>query len=166
MAVGMDRAISRPLPSPLAPQRQYRAPAISDTAVQSAVNNQLAAGYGARETSLAGAARQGISRGKGQRYDARMAQEQADATAAAGAAGTELSAATSNAAAQQAYDNQMRSERLAQSGLLEGLRNTAAMERMARRGWGQDSYEAWRRGRFGWDQQQIDYSPLLAGLFG
>jgi hypothetical protein len=56
-------------------------------------------------------------------------------------------------------------ERLANAGLLEGLRNTKAMEQQQRRGWQQDLYEAIRRGQFGLDQQQLDYTPLLGRLF-
>jgi hypothetical protein len=177
MAVGMDKALPQfgkavltpppqgPMQPPSIPGYSRRPPAISDSAVQGAVNNQLAAGYGAREMTLADSNRSGVSRGKGQQYAARMAQEAADAKAAAGAVQTEMGAAASNAAARQAYDMTMQGERAANANLLEGLRNTQAMERAARSGWQQDLYEAIRRGQFGLDQQQLDYTPLLRGLF-
>jgi hypothetical protein len=50
------------------------------------------------------------------------------------------------------------------AGLLESMRNAEAMERMAKRGWQQDLYESTRRGRFGLDQYQLDFTPLLSGL--
>jgi hypothetical protein len=176
MAVGFDSALpktSAPVlrAKPQAPMQaatpQYamRPPAIADSAVQAAVNNQRAAGYGARESALSAGDRGGISRGKGQQYAAQMAQEAADAKASASAVQTEMAAADTNARARQAAESMQANERLANAGLLEGLRNTQAMERLQRRGWQQDLYEAIRRGRFGLDQQQLDYTPLLNGLF-
>lgn len=174
MAIGMDSSLPRSGPPALrqkspAPMQQgpqpSRPPAIADSAVQGAVNNQLASGYGAREMTLADSDRAGLSRGKGQRYAAQMAQDAADVKGAAGAAQTEMGAAAANAAAGQAYDSMMANERLSNANLLEGLRSTSAMERLARRGWQQDLYEAMRRGQFGLDQQQLDYTPLLRPLF-
>lgn len=177
MAIGMDRALPRSTQPALAPKPQSpmqpatipgygsRPPAIADSTVQSAVNNQLTAGAGAREMTLAGSDRSGVSRGAGHQYAAQMAQESADVKAAAGAAQTEMGASAANAAARQAYDSAMQNERLANAGLLEGLRNSQAMERLAGRNRQQDLYEAIRRGRFGLDQQQLDYTPLLRGLF-
>jgi hypothetical protein len=174
MAVGFDTSLPKSggmRPRPQAPmqvtaqQSPMRPPAIADRAVQSAVNNQMAAGYGARESTLQDMDRRGVSRGKGQQYAAQTAQEAADAKASAGAAQTEMAVAASNAAARQAADSLQANERLANAGLLEGLRNTQAMERQRRRGWQQDMYEAMRRGQFGLDQQQLDYTPLLSGLF-
>lgn len=176
MAIGLDASLpkaSAPVlrAKPQAPMQaatpQYamRPPAIADSAVQSAVNNQMAAGYGARESALASSDRRGISRGKGQQYAAQMAQEAADAKASAGAVQTEMTVADTNARARQASESMQANERLANVGLLEGLRNTQAMEQLQRRGWQQDLYEAIRKGQFGLDQQQLDYTPLLSGLF-
>lgn len=174
MAIGMDRSLPRSGPPALRPKspapmqqasQPSRPPAISDSAVQGAVNNQLAAGYGAREMALAEGDRAGLSRGKGQRYAAQMAQDAADVKGAVGAAQTEMGAAAANAAARQSYDSMMANEQLSNANLLEGLRNTTSMERLARRGWQQDLYEAMRRGQFGLDQQQLDYTPLLRPLF-
>lgn len=173
MAVGMDMTLPKaPKPKPAAPMQApasagpSRPPAIADRAVQAAANNQMSAGYGAREMTLADSDRRGVSRGKGQQYAAQTAQEAADAKASAGAAATEMGAAAANAGARQAYDNMLANERLNTAGLLEGLRSNSAMERLAQRGRGQDMYEAIRRGQFGLDQQQLDFTPLLQGLFG
>lgn len=177
MAIGMDRSLPTRMPqvfpaqsqAPMqatAPAASMRAPAIADRAVQQATNNQLASGFGARESALAEGDRRGLSRGKGQQYAARMAQDAADVQASALAAKTEMGVADADARARQAYDSMQANERLANAGLLEGLRNTQSMERLARRGFGQDMYEAISRGQFGLDQQQLDYSPLLQGLFG
>lgn len=176
MAVGSDMAIRAPQPSPLrpaapkqtqqAPSYMARPPMISDRTVQSAVNNQLAAGFGAREAALKGSDRAGISRGRGQQYYATTAQEAADAQAEAGAAQTQMMASASNAAAQQQYDTAMRNEELMNSGLLEGLRNASAMERLNRRGNSMQLEQAMRRGQFGLDSIGLDYSSLLAGLLG
>ena len=177
MAVGFDASLPKitapvlrqqpqaPMKSP-ASQSFMRPPAIADSAVQAAVNNQMAAGFGARESALAASDRRGISRGKGQQYAAQMAQDLADAKASAGAVGTEMAAADANARARQAADSMQANERLGMAGLLEGLRNTRAMEQLQQRGWQQDMYEAMRRGQFGLDQQQLDYTPLLNRLFG
>ena len=176
MAVGLDPSLPKSSPPALrqkpqapmranAPQYPMRPPAIADSAVQAAVNNQMAAGYGARESALADQDRRGISRGKGQQYAAQMAQDAADAKASAGAVQTEMAAANANAVARQTADSTQANERLANAGLLEGLRNTQAMEQQKRRGWQQDLYEAIRRGQFGLDQQQLDYTPLLGRLF-
>lgn len=174
--LGMDGGIRRTSQSPLtpaaaSPMRQTpmysaRPPAIADSTVQSAVNNQLVAGYGAGQMAMKDATRRGMSRGRGQQYYSNIAQESADAQAEAGAAQTAMAAANTNANAQQQYESTMRGEQLANASLLEGLRNTQAMERLARQGHSQALYEAMRRGQFGLDQQQLDYTPLLQGLFG
>lgn len=171
MAVGMDMKLTRmepparrPTVSAPAPQAM-RPPAIADAAVQGAVNNQLAAGFGARELTLADSDRRGISRGKGHYAAASAAQDSADVKAAVGAAQTEMGVAATNAAARQTADSMMASERLSNANLLEGLRSASASERLARQGWQQDLYEAMRRGQFGLDQQQLDYTPLLRPLF-
>lgn len=173
--LGMDRSLRgtspQPLrPAPSAPMRQTpaapaRQPMISDSAVQGAVNNQMAAGYGAGRMALTDSDRRGVSRGKGQQYYANVAQEAADVQAAAGAAQTEMGAAAANANARQEYANMMRGEQLANANLLEGLRNTSAMERLAKQNQMQSMYEAMQRGQYGLDQQQLDYTPLLQGLF-
>ena len=67
--------------------------------------------------------------------------------------------------ANRAYSNTLERERTGNSGLLEGLRNSAAMEKLSRRGMSQNIYEAIRRGQFGLDQIGLDYSPLLQSLF-
>lgn len=174
MAVGLDSSLPARGASPLQPRRSApmqaaspglgRPPAISDAAVQGAVNNQMAAGFGAREMALSDADRRGMSRGKGQRYAAQMAQDAADVKGSVGAAQTEMAAAAANAQARQAYDSTMRNEQIANAGLLEGLRNNDAMERLAGRNVQQDMYEAYRRGQFGLDQQQLDWTPLLSKL--
>lgn len=173
--LGMDRAVrsttpqalqpSRPAPMQQTPSYGARPPMISDSAVQGSVNNQLASSYGAGRMALNEMSRRGISRGKGQQAAAGWAQEAADAKAQAGAAQVEMGASAANAAARQAYENTMRGEQLANAGLLEGLRNTEAMERLAKQANALSLQEAYGRGQFGLAQQQLDYSPLLAGLF-
>jgi hypothetical protein len=139
---------------------------VADSRIQDAVNNQMEAGSGVREL-----ARQqldntkGVSRGKGIEYAADIAQSEADAKARAGAASTEMGAAASNAKSQFAYDTAMQNEQLSNAGLLQGLRHGGAMERFGKQGLQQQLMEAIRRGQFGLDQQQLDYSPLLAQLF-
>lgn len=177
MAIGADMSLPKSQPSPLrgltaAPTKQqsspsygYRPPMINDSKVQDVVNNQLAASAGAGRTAVQSMDRAGVSRGRGQQYRADMAEASADVGARTAAAKTEMGAAAANANAQAAYDNAMRNEQLSNAGLLENLRNNDFMERLARQGWRQDQNEARRRGQFGLDQIQLDYSPLLQGLF-
>jgi hypothetical protein len=133
---------------------------ITDRAVQSSVNNTLAAAAGSGRSALQEMDRAGVSRGKGQQFRADMAQAGADAKARAGAAGAEMEAANSNAAARLAYDSAMRNEQLSNQGLLENLRHSGAMEDVARRGWRQSLAEAQRRGQYGLDSLQPDMSLL------
>lgn len=176
MAIGVDGSLPNPVRSPLRGQQApassqqsppsygYRPPMISDSAVQGAVNNQLEAGFGVGAATLRGSDRAGISRGKGQRYMADIAQAGADAQGRAAAAQTEMGASSANAAAESAYRNTMQNERLSNEGLLEGLRHAGSMEGIAKQGWQQNLYEQMRRGRFGLDSQQLDWTPLLQSL--
>lgn len=173
MAVFADTAIPKQLPSALAkpaagksaPSYGAPPPAIADSSVQSVVNNQLAASGGAGRATLAGMDRAGISRGKGQERMADLAQAGADVSARSQAAQTEMGAAAANAGARQAYDNTMRGEQLGNNSLLEGLRNSGALERITKQGWQQDLLEAMRRGQFGLDSMQLDLSPLYGAFF-
>lgn len=172
--IGMDRGLRSTSQQPLrqqpsAPMRQTpaaaRPPGISDAAVQGAVNNQLASGYGAGRMALSNQDRAGVSRGRGQQYYANVAQEGADVEGAANATKTMADASAANQNAAWQYDTAMRNEQLANQGLLEGLRNSQAMAQLANQQRGQQLYEAYRNGQFGLDQQQLDYTPLLQGLF-
>ena len=173
MAVGMDVALPRQQPSPLRPPHRgpqqtgpgVAPPAIADARVQDVVNNQLAAAGQAAAGALRASDRAGVSRGRGQQYMADIAQQGADMQGRASAAQTEMGAAAANAASRQAYETAMTNERLAGANLLEGLRSAGAMEQLSKQGWQQALYEAMRRGRFGLDQQQLDITPLLQGLF-
>lgn len=174
MAVGMDMALPRKPPSPLgqppaAPQpapTNAAPPAIADGRVQGVVNNQLAAGSGAGATALREMDRRGVSRGRGQQYMADIAQQNANVQSNVAAAQTEMGVAAADATARQAAENAAKTERMASANLLEGLRSANAMERVNRQGWSQSLYEAMRRGQFGLDQQsQMDFTPLLQGLF-
>lgn len=137
---------------------------ISDRTVQAQVNNLMAAGAGQQRAALSGMDRAGISRGRGQSQMADFAASQADIKGRTGAAQAEMEAAANNANALSAWENTRDSERIASAGLLENLRNMQAMERLSRRGFGQDIYEANRRGQFGLDQQYLDTTPLLSAL--
>lgn len=178
MAVGADYSIRSKSPSGLTPPRGPAAPqqsqpsgtpfrryAMNDNAVSAMANNQRAAGVGAGRMALAESDRAGMSRGKGQQYLADIAEAGATAAGNNAANMTESGAGIADANAQRAFENTASNERLSNAGLLEGLRNNKAMERLAGRGWQQDIYEAMRRGRFGLDQQQLDYTPLLGSLF-
>lgn len=171
MAVGMDMSLPRTQPSPLRnPQAAVPPPAappmLADRSVQGVVNNQLAAGGAAGAAALRESDRRGISRGRGHQYMADIAQQGADMQGKVAAAQTEMEAAGADAAARQAHANATRNEQLASANLLEGLRSATAMERVQRQGWQQSLYEAMRRGQFGLDQQsQMDFTPLLQGLF-
>jgi hypothetical protein len=178
MAVGMDRSLpkqgrqvlgapGRP-PAPqqgAAPSYASRPPAIADRAVQDVTNNMLASSYGAGQMARKEGDRAGISRGKASQYYADIAQTAADAKAQGAAAGAEMEAASANAQARMAYDNTMKAERSANDGLLEGLRSNAAQERLARRGWQQDLYEALSRGQLGLDSMNLDWTPLMDKFF-
>ena len=178
MAIGADSRLPKSQPSvlkPPAPGPQkattpsygYQPPMISDRAVQGAVNNQLEAGAGAKRlATMQLDATRGVSRGKGIDYASDIAQSDADAQAKGAAAATEMGAASANSAARLQYENTMRNEQLGNAGLLEGLRNTASMERMNGRNLQETMRQAMRNGQFGLDQHQLDYSPILRGLFG
>jgi hypothetical protein len=94
-----------------------------------------------------------------------MAEAAATSEANASADKAGMSAGIANANAQRSYDNTLANERITNAGLLEGLRNTSAMERLSGRDRAMNIQEAIRRGQFGLDQQQLDYSPLIANLF-
>lgn len=174
MAIGFDGALQGRGRSPLAPARpapqqqtpSYGAmpPMISDAAVQSVTNNQRAQAAGSARGALTESDRAGMSRGRGQQYAANIAEAAADAQARNAAAQTEMDASSANASARQAYDMTMRGEQLGNSGLLEGLRNANAMARWQRRDYGQNINEAMRRGQFGMDSIQPDYTPFLGAL--
>jgi hypothetical protein len=172
MAIGSDtRLPALGGSSPLrAPQQQFtsmyaRAPMISDSAVQSQVNNQIAAAGGARrQTQLTAGSTKGLSSGRGIDYRADMAQAAADVGARTAAASTEMDAANANASARFAADAANQESAMMNSGLLEQLRNQNNMAGIARRGWSQDLYETMRRGQLGLDSQYLDYTPLLGAL--
>jgi len=179
MAVGADYSLRSQLPKPLmAPQSAPQAAAqpkrsfspqrqlmVNDNALQSMQNNQRAAGIGTARMAVSDLDRAGMSRGKGQQYmgDIAEAGAVADGNNAADKAG--MMAGLADANAQRAYEQNLQNEQLTYGGLLEGLRNTKAMANLSRMGNRQDIYEARRRGQFGLDQMQPDYSPLLYGLF-
>lgn len=172
MAIGMDSSLPKQRPAVLAnpgaggqaagPQR---APAIADRTVQAAVNNAYESGAGAGRMAVNEMARAGLSRGKGQQYYGDIAQAAADTKAATDAAGVEMGAAQANATARLAYDNTMKQEQLANTGLLEQLRSNAASERLAKRGWQQDLYETLMRGQLGLDSMYLDKTPLIDALY-
>jgi hypothetical protein len=177
VAIGADLSLPKSQPSPLRgltaqPARQqsspsygYRPPMLNDGKVQDVVSNQLASSAGAGQAAMQGMDRAGVSRGRGQQYRADMAQAGADVQSRARAAQTEMGASAANANAQMAYDTAMRNEQLSNAGLLDNLRNNEAMERLAQQGRRQDLNETRRRGQFGLDQIQLDYTPLLGSLF-
>lgn len=172
MAIGADLTLAPPKKAAPAPMQRAASrpsagmpPMIADSAVQDVVNNTLAGSAGSGALAMKEMDRAGVSRGKGQQYRADIAQADADATARSGAVKAEMGAAAANANARNSYDMLMENERLSNAGLLEGLRSSSAMERLARQGRSQDMYEAQRRGQFGLDSIYLDYSPLLQGLF-
>lgn len=178
MAIGSDRRLGAaprmnttmgppraPSPTTAQPQKFSRAPQINDSAVSNMANNRLAEAAGSAQGAIREMDRAGVSRGKGQRYAADIAEASADADARGEVAAMEQGVAKSNALARQAYDNTRSNERLQMESLLESLRSGQASERLARQGWGQDLYETMRRGQFGLDGMQLDYSSLLARLF-
>lgn len=172
MAVYADQTLPKTLPSPLKPPASqqkvpslgFQPPRINDATVSAAVNNKMAAGVGAGRAALAETDRAGVSRGKGQQRLADMADASADTQARAGAIQTEMEAAAANSAAQREFENTMRAEQLGDRGLLEGLRTATAMERIQKKGWQQDLYEAMRRGQFGLDSIYLDRTPLFEAL--
>lgn len=139
---------------------------IGDDVVQGVVNNQLAQSAGAGMSSMQGMDRAGMSRGKGQRSRADMAQSVADVSASGAANRTQMGVASANAKTQRAYDNTMRMEQLGTKGLLEGLRANRAREGLTERGWAQDVYEALANGQFNLDGIQLDPSSFLRSLMG
>lgn len=168
MAIGADSSIRAPQ-SPLAPKKQagaaFRPFAIDDNRVDDMTSNQWAAGVGAGRSAVSEMDRAGVSRGRGQNYYGQVADASAMQAADAEARSTQQAAANANRSARQAFDNTRRDEMQGYQGLLERLRSSQASLANAKRGWGQDQYEAWSRGRFGLDQQQLDYTPLLGRLF-
>lgn len=176
MAVFADRSLPKQQPSPLAmpkagpsrsiPSYGSRPPAINDSAVQAVVNNQRAAGAGQQRAALMDMNRAGMSLGRGQQRMADMSAAGADAQSRTDAARTEMGAANANAAANREYDNTMRSEKIGNSGLLEGLRSANVMANVQKQGWQQDLYEALRRGQFGLDSIYLDTSGLAGRMFG
>ena len=58
----------------------------------------------------------------------------------------------------------MQGEQMGNSSLLENLRHTNKMAGWERRGFAQNLTEANRRGQFGLDQLQLDYTPFLRSL--
>ena len=177
MAIGSDRRLGAaprmnttmgppraPSPTTAQPQRFSRAPQVNDSAVSSMANNRLAEAAGTAQGAIREMDRAGVSRGKGQRYAAEIAEAAADADARGEVAQMEQGVAKSNAMSRQAYDNMRSNERMQMESLLESLRNSQASERLARQGWGQSMYEGMRQGQFGLDNINLDYSSLLARL--
>lgn len=173
MAIGMDSSlrgnsrqqVHAPMQATASRPQASPAPQISEAAVQGAVNNQLASGYGTRESALRGQDRAGISRGKGQQYYANAAQESADTTAAANATKTMMDVAAANNATQFDYDKTMWNESLSRQNILEGLRNSQAMAGLGVAAAQMQAALAAKRGKFSLDSMQLDYTPLLQGLF-
>lgn len=172
MAIGADMTLSAPKKPAPAPMRREAArpsagmpPMIADSAVQDFTSNTLAGSAGSGALAMKEMDRAGVSRGKGQQYRADLAQAESDAAARSGAVKAEMGAAAANANARNAYDVMVQGERLSDAGLLEGLRASANMERLAEQRRQQELYEARRRGQLGLDSIYLDYSPLLQGLF-
>jgi hypothetical protein len=163
-----DTGLRNQQPSPLAPKKPakfgYMPPMIGDSTLADAQNNTRAASAGVGRMALTQMDRGGISRGRGNQYASQIAEAGADAEARAGAANQQMGVDVANAAARQTYDYTMQGEQVGNSGLLENLRNQNAMANWQRRGFGQDMYETHRRGQFGLDQQQLDYTPFLQSL--
>ena len=164
--IGADKGLRSPAPkrNPFTLGQPAPPPMIPDGAVQDQVNNLMAAGAGQQRTALTGMDRAGVSRGRGQRQMADYAAANANVQSRAGAAQAEMEAAGANAQARNAYEYARDSERQMGAGLLENLRNMQAMERLTKRGFGQDMYEVNRRGQFGLDQQYLDTNTLLSAL--
>lgn len=174
MALGAQPRMSIPQPRPQPQQNAAasantpsfapRPPMISDSVVQTFGNNKIAGAAGAGRMALTDMDRGGMSRGKGQKYAADIAQAGADVGARNEAVGAQMQASAANANAQNDYENAMRGEQLGNAGLLENLRNQNAMAGTQRRGMQQDMFEAMRTGQFGLDQIRPDYSRLLGSL--
>ena len=158
--VGLKGTSRSPLSSLATPGYSAAPPMITDRAVQGSVNNTLASSAGSDRAALQEMDRAGISRGRGQQFRADMAQAGADSKARAGAAGAEMEAANSNAAARLAYDSAMQNEQLSNQGLLENLRHSRSMEDVAKQGWRQSLAEAQRKGQYGLDSLQPAVSLL------
>lgn len=169
MAVAMDRSLPSGGQSPLrtaggGSASPPRGPRIDDRRVANQTNN-LYARTGGREMALRGMDRAGISRGKGHRLQAEMAGAAQDSANRADALRSEMGAGQANVAASQQYDAMQNSERMANEGLLQNLRDSERREQTARRSAGMDNYETWLRGQFNLDSMQLDYTPLLRQLF-
>jgi hypothetical protein len=165
MALGDDRSLGKTKQATGGtPSLAGMPPMVSDAAVQDVGNNQRAAAAGTGAVSLSEMDRAGVSRGKGQQRMASMAQAGADAKASLDSAKAESMASMQNASARQAYDATMRGEKLQNDSLLESLRDAKVGERLAKRGWQQDAYEAMRRGQFGLDSIYTDTTPLISWL--
>lgn len=166
MPIGADIGLpkrSGGRPSPLSMPRQSP-PMISDSAVQSQVNNTRAAGVGGGRVAMQAMDRAGVSRGRGQQMRADMAEAVGDVQSRIAANDAQSGAAASNAQAQYAYDAAMRGEQMGGRGLLEGLRNARAMAALQQQGFGRNEYEAAARGQFGLDSIYLDKTPLLNTL--
>lgn len=166
MPIGADMGLpkrSGGRPSPLSMPRQAP-PMISDSAVQSQVNNTRAAGIGGGRVAMQAMDRAGVSRGRGQQARADMAEAIGDVQSRLSANQAASGAAASNAQAKFAYDAAMQGEQMAGAGLLEGLRNARAMAALQRQGFGRDQYEAAARGKLGLDSIYLDRTPLLNAL--
>jgi hypothetical protein len=176
MALGYDSQVrgapAAPIakqPGPTTQQKGFmgygQAPGdIGDRYVNAQTNNQRASSAGQGQVAMQNMDRGGMSRGRGQQSRAETAQALGDVQGNQQAMQTEMGAANANARNQLAYQTAMRGEQLGNEGLLEGLRNRQAMERQANQGWNQDAYEAQRKGQFGLDGIQLDYSGMLNGL--
>lgn len=145
-------------------QRYSGAPVADDSPLSDYKNNRMAAAAGSSQGAIREMDRAGISRGKGQRYAADIAEASADADARSDVAQAEMGVAQQNAMARQAYDNMRKNENLNTEGLLEQLRSNRRSEQLAKQGWMQDLYETMRRGQFGLDDMQLDMSPLWRRL--
>lgn len=145
-------------------QRYMGAPQADDNPLADFTNNRMAQAAGGAQAAIREMDKAGMSRGKGQRYAADIAEAAADADARGDVAQAEMGMAQQNAAARQAYGNMRKNENLNTEGLLEQLRSNRRTEQLAQQGWRQDLYETMRRGQFGLDQMRMDMSPLYRRL--
>jgi hypothetical protein len=139
------------------------APRIDDRRVADQTNN-LYARTGAREMTLQGLDKAGVSRGKGHQFRADMAAAAQNSANRADAMRSEMGASQANVSAAQQYEAMRNAERMGNEGLLQNLRDAERQSDFARRSAGLDAYEAALRGQFNLDSMQLDYTPLLRQL--
>ena len=178
MAIGTDNRLKSSLVSPLSkkPKAPMKTPPrktpayspmmklVDQGAVDDVNNNVLAGAAGSGRMAMQDMAGRGLSAGRGQQARADMAQENAVADAALKASQNNQQADQQNKRKKLAYDTALKSEDLANQGLLQQLRMSGFGEDLARQGFEQDMIEAKRRGQLGLDSIFNDFTPLLRGL--